>query len=139
MTEQEFAQLYGFDADDMAVIKPAMRMFNGTIIRVERRTGAELAKAGMERAAIGAEIDCPGWGDMALNAVREFIKHHSGRFQAEDVRAFAKNLPPAPNLRAWGNVMVKAARKGLIRNTGETEQVKNPLAHNANAAVWQIA
>jgi hypothetical protein len=102
------------------------------------KTGEELARAGMEQAAENADRSWGNWGDMALTAVKEFIRHHSGRFQAEDIRIWARQVPPAPSLRAWGSVFLKASRLGIIKQVGYA-QVDNPLAHRANAAVWEVA
>ena len=133
---------YGEDSQEMMEIltmfsSPGRR--DAEIINLGRRkTGAELAVQGAEQAADHAEQAAPGWREMALQAVREFIKQHQGVFQAEDVRTYAKAVPPAPSLRAWGSVMLTASRIGLIRNTGQTAKVSNPVAHMANSALWEI-
>lgn len=135
MTEKEFANLYGFDISDMDIVKPSMRMFNGTIVNTVRRTAEEMRSAGIAKAEESAEVFCPNWGQIALDAVREFIEKHSGNFQAEDIRMWAKQVPPAPSARAWGSVMLKAARMGLIRSVGYAT-VDNPLAHGTPATLW---
>ena len=132
---------YGEDAEEMKAIltlfsSPGRR--DAEITNVGRRkTGAELAVCGAEQAADHAEQVAPGWREMALQAVREFIKQHNGAFLAEDVRTWARHIPPVPSERAWGSVMLRASRLGLIINTGETRKVKNATAHSANASVWK--
>ena len=109
------------------------------IVSIGRRvTGDELRNEGMARAQVAQEAHCPGWGEVALNAVKEFVKSHSGQFQAEDIRTWARNVPQAPNLRAWGNVMVRAAKEGIIKHAGY-ERVNNPMAHGTPASSWQAA
>ena len=129
--------------EDAEEVKAILMMFGGSDAEVmglgHRASGSELAATGAAQAEDHADRVVHGWSDKAFDAVREFVKHHRGRFQAEDVRAWARHVPPAPSLRAWGNVMVRAAKTGLIRNTGETEKVRNATAHCANASLWVAA
>lgn len=138
--------------DDAAEMKGILTMFSSVDRKTEkslrdaeimnvgrRKTGAELAVRGAEQAADHADEMAPGWREMALQAVRDFVKHHHGVFQAEDVRTWARHIPPVPSERAWGSVMLRASRLGLIINTGETRKVKNATAHSANASVWRMA
>lgn len=138
MTEKEFAQRWGFSADEMAVIKPVMIMFKGEMVGVTQRSGDDLARDGMDRAVKHADQIDLKWSEKAMSALCRFINTHNGPFQAEDVRRFAVNVPPPPSLRAWGSVIVKAARLGLIEAIGY-ETVSNPLAHSTPARVWRAA
>ena len=103
-------------------------------------TGSALRDQGITRAADHAERESPGWSDRALAMLRRYVAEVGGRFQAEDVRAWAKahGLDDPPHKRAWGGVMVKARNKGLIRCIG-TQQVDNREAHCANAGLWEAA
>jgi hypothetical protein len=110
-------------------------------------TGDELAKDGAARAEKNAndkvfatiELGRPlRWSEMAMSALCKFIMTHTGKFQAEDVRNWAVNVPAAPSLRAWGAIMAKASRMGLIKHAGY-ERVNNPLAHATPASVWIAA
>lgn len=125
--------------DDAEEVKAILMMFGGPdaeIINVGRRvTGCSLARFGADQAERHANETAPGWGDKAFEALCAFVKQHTGKFQAEDVRVWARHVPPAPSLRAWGNVMVRAAKEGLIKAVGY-ERVNNPLAHSTPATVW---
>jgi hypothetical protein len=132
---------YGEDAEE---VKAVLMMFGGLdaeIVSIGRRaTGPDMARAGAAQAERHANETAPGWSDKAFEALCEFVRRigPGRKFQAEDVRMFA-NVPPAPSLRAWGNIMVRAAKAGIIRNTGITEKVNNATAHSANASVWVVA
>ncbi len=53
------------------------------------------------------------------------------------VRLEAKGIvPEPPSLRAWGAVLLSAAKRGWIRQVGYVH-VDNPKAHKANAALWE--
>lgn len=101
-------------------------------------TGTALRDQGIARAEDHAERESPGWSDRALGMLRQYAAEIGGRFQAEDVRAFAKarGLEDAPSARAWGGVIVRARRMGVIKFVGY-ENVKNKLAHATPAAVWE--
>ena len=132
--------------EDAAEVKSVLMLFGGQDAKIikagRRKTGAELAVHGAEQAADHAEQVAPGWGDAAFRAVKEFSAHVKAcgdlarTFKAEDVRSWARHVPPAPSLRAWGAVMLKAARAGIIRQTGYAK-VNNPLAHSTPAALWE--
>lgn len=135
-------QTYGPDAEE---IKGYLLLFSSPgkrdaeIVNIgHRATGEELKAEGMARAEEHANEVCHEWSESALEAVKKFIKHHTGAFKAEDVRAWAKFVPPAPSLRAWGSVFLKAARAGLIKQVGYAK-VDNPLAHSTPVNLWVAA
>ena len=137
------SQTYGEDA---AAVKDILMMFSSPgkrdaeIVHIgQRKTGAELRDEGMALAMDHAEQACPGWGRIALDAVREFCRKHKGQeFQAEDVRDEIV-IPPPPSERSWGPVMTNVKRLRIAFDTGRTAPVKNPTARCANAAVWIAA
>lgn len=134
-------ETFGDDADEVRAWLMEAGGQQAEIVSVGRRvTGAELARSGAAQAERHANESAPGWSDMALEALKAFVSQigPGRKFQAEDVRMYA-NVPPAPSLRAWGNVMVRAAKEGIIRNTGLTEKVNNATAHRANASLWVAA
>lgn len=101
--------------------------------------GEVLRDAGMQQAIDHAEQETPSWSDLALNMVSDFIDAYPHlEFMAEDVRKWShhKGLPEPPSKRAWGGVIVRAARLDLIVKVG-IGQVKNPTAHCANANIWR--
>lgn len=92
---------------------------------------------GMQRAVDHAEVIEPGWQDMAYSfLVNVFLKHNSKPFMTEDFRAACKGIvPDPPSLRAFGPIILKARRSGLVRRIG-TRPVKNAKANMAFATVW---
>ena len=106
--------------------------------------GKVLRDIGMQQAVDHAERVEPGWKESAYRYLENFLTY-AGRygiksFMAEDIRAWAhqNGLNRPPHNRAWGSVIMKAAKRGLIVKIG-IGQVKNPAAHSANAAIWRRA
>jgi len=96
----------------------------------------ELRDTGMRRAETHADAVSLNWSDRAYAFLVEYIKSHPV-FQAEDVRYAAQGIVPTPpSARAWGSVVVRAAKAGLIRQDG-FKKVKNVKAHSTPAAVWK--
>ena len=81
------------------------------IVRASQR-----ATAGMERVRDAVEAECPGWMDVALDAVRRFAAVQSvGLFTAEGMRSvIGAELPPTTRLRVWGPLIKKAIAAGYI-------------------------
>lgn len=100
-------------------------------------SGAKLRESGMQAAVGNADQANPGWSERALDCVQRF-PDGGKEFLAEDVRAWAhksEGLEEPPSKRAWGSVIVKARKLKIIHNAG-FGKVKNPHAHQANAALW---
>lgn len=103
--------------------------------------GRTLAQQGMQRAVDHADQYAPyNWSEKAYAFLLAWLSTmpYGCSFQTEDIRTRAekvKAVPPAPSKRAWGAIILKAKRQGLIINNG-TAPVKNKTAHCANAAVW---
>jgi hypothetical protein len=92
---------------------------------------------GIEQAEKHANQVHDSWSDKAFEFLKSFIVNHK-KFLAEDVRYYSAGvIPEPPSQRAWGAVIVRAAKQGLIRRVGY-EQVKNAKAHRANASVWAV-
>lgn len=74
----------------------------------------DVGMARVERSA-GAE-----WQRLALGYLREFLSRHDAPFMAEDVREWAeeRGLPAPPNEKAWGPLMQRARRDGIVRPCG---------------------
>jgi len=93
---------------------------------------------GIKRAADHADRVSDGWSDRAYQFLLKFLGNHNGPFMAEEVRSAAAlmdfELPPSA--RAWGSVVLKAAKAGIIERIG-IQKVKNKNAHCANATVWR--
>ena len=108
-------------------------------------TGEELANQGIKKAVDHANRVTPKWAEMAYDCFLSYLGCcPSGyNFMAEDVRDFSTRhypfmhdgLPEPPNLRAWGGIMRRVQRAGVIRAIG-TRKVSNTKAHCANATLW---
>jgi hypothetical protein len=99
--------------------------------------GNALKERGIMLAERNANAEHSGWSDKAFHLLCEFIKF-TPRFRAEEARAYAteKGLEDPKSKRAFGAIILRAARAGLIKKTGH-ESVTNPKAHKAFAAVWE--
>jgi hypothetical protein len=99
-------------------------------------SGEDLRDRGMQQAVDHADEVKGGWSTLALTFVEHYAMNNP-TFSGEKVRAAAAGIvPEPPHLRAWGGVMMKAAKMGMIRKCGYV-QVDNPLAHKATAALWK--
>ena len=100
------------------------------IVRASQR-----ATAGMERVRDAVEAECPGWMDVALDAVRRFAAVQSVElFTAEAMRSvIGAELPPTTRLRVWGPLVKKAIAAGYIAPTG-----KYAPAASSNGSVRQM-
>lgn len=93
---------------------------------------------GIERASSHAEQVNPGWNTLAMERLKEFLQVHHGPFLAEELRAYCalqEDFPLPPSSRAFGGIMMKARKEGLIQKIG-IQPVTNPKAHMANAGLW---
>lgn len=111
---------------------------------LQQQNAINLAEAnknvGMALAVEHADDQSRQWSDRAMFWLKIFIGPRSTPFMAETVREFAaqKGLPPPPSERAWGSVIHKAARAGLIIFSGYAKTT-NPRAHRTPAALWRAA
>ena len=79
------------------------------------------------------------WSDKAYEYLQTFLSMYSGEFLTEEFRAWTiGKMPQPPHGRAFGGVVQRAAKAGLIVKLG-IAQVKNVKAHMANANVWKRA
>lgn len=97
----------------------------------------ELADEGMTAAIEHADRVSARWSVQAGQLLRIYAQMHP-EFMAEDVRIWAhrKDLPCPPDPRAWGAVVNRAVREGvLIRDRFELTKVKP--AHATPRPVWR--
>lgn len=74
---------------------------------------------GICRAVEHADRESPSWSDLALTFLRGWVQGHRGELLAEDVVLAARGQVPAPpDGRAWGGVLQRAARAGVIAKAG---------------------
>jgi hypothetical protein len=106
-------------------------------MKKSEKTGAQLRDEGIKQAMDYAEHKKEGWKRIAYKFLVKYIKRHEV-FMCEDVRQAAMGIVPMPpHKRAWGGIVRQAAKDGIIhkRSIG---QVKNPKAHRAHAAIWEV-
>ena len=109
---------------------------NGQIEMFPELTGKELRDEGMKKAVDHADSVEPTWSQRAYKFLLKY-RLTVEEFMTEDVRKASKGIVPGPpDLRAWGSIVTKAARVGLIHSTG-IRSVKDPKAHAGYATVWK--
>lgn len=102
-------------------------------------SGEELKQQGM-RVALEHADSSTDWSSRAWKALVSFLNSITPdtKFMGEDIRDYAeskRNLERPPSNRAWGSLIIRAKKMGIIKHVGYS-QVNNPLAHKANASVW---
>lgn len=104
---------------------------------IKKVTGAILMRLGIKRAIEHANAEVRGWSDLAYNYLLEYSKTHK-EFMVEDVREASKGFVPVPtSSRAWGGVVVRASKAGVIKRKG-FQNVKNTKAHCTPATLWEV-
>ena len=99
--------------------------------------GAELRDKGIKQSLDNANNTHDRWSDKAYDFLLKYIKYQY-EFMTEDVRvASEKAIPKPPSNRAWGSVILRASRSGLINRVGFAN-VKNAKAHKTPASVWRV-
>ena len=99
--------------------------------------GSQLRDKGIKQAVNHANDKHDKWSDKAYNFLVSYIKSQH-EFMTEDLReASEKEIPKPPSNRAWGGIVVRAARAGLINKVGFSN-VKNPKAHHTPASIWRV-
>lgn len=107
-----------------------------TQLQFDIQRARERRDTGMQRAVDHADAVTPSWSDRAYEFLVEYVKSHPV-FMVEDVRYASQGIIPAPpSARAWGAVVTRAAKAGLIYQDG-FKKVKNVKAHSTPAAVWK--
>ncbi len=111
-------------------------LFDQPVLKIV--TGKDTRDAGIKKAVEHADEAVPGWSEKGYQLLLVFLSKHNGPFMAEEVRSYAAliDFPLPPHARAWGGVIARAAKAGIITRVGYSK-VKNVKAHCANAAVWK--
>jgi hypothetical protein len=107
---------------------------------MEQNLGQQLATIGADTAAEHADLVTGGtWSEKAWAALARFGQAKRGQpFMTEDVRADAElswAVPPAPDARAWGAIVKRASKAGLIRHVAYAPN-KSPNCHGSPKSVW---
>ncbi len=99
--------------------------------------GSQLRDKGIKQAVNNANNAHDKWSDKAYNFLVSYIKSQH-EFMTEDVRvASEKEIPKPPSNRAWGGIILRAVRAGLIIRD-RFSNVKNVKAHKTPATVWRV-
>lgn len=97
-------------------------------------TASTLAEAGRQAAIKTAEGFCRDWGDKALEYIKAFP---FVEFMTEELRCWAHGagLPRPVDSRAWGGVMKRAAKAGVITRL-RYDETRGKSAHGTVCTVW---
>lgn len=116
-------------------------------IMKKEQTSEELRDAGIKQSVTHADEVVESWSEKAFKLMKEyvfyiqtgFIDHKDRQFMAENFRLFCRlsQLPNPPSDRAFGAIIVKSVKVGLIERVGYA-QVRNKNAHCTPAAVWRV-
>ena len=99
--------------------------------------GTQLRDKGINQAIDNADDTHERWSEKAYKFLINWIKTQY-EFMTEDVRlASEKEIPIPPSNRAWGGIILRASRAGLISRVGFSN-VKNAKAHRTPATVWRV-
>ena len=99
--------------------------------------GTQLRDKGIKQAIDNADDTHEKWSEKAYKFLTDYIRSHH-EFMTEDVRvASEKKIPIPPSNRAWGGIILKAVKAGLITRVGFSS-VKNVKAHRTPATVWRV-
>lgn len=91
---------------------------------------------GIHKAVNHANAVSNNWSESAYKLLMDFIKEKRV-FKCEDFRMWCNDkIEQPPSLRAFGGIIMKAAKAGLINKVG-IEAVSNVKAHMANAGIWE--
>lgn len=93
---------------------------------------------GIETALSNADWKEKDWPKKAFEFLKKFLQNHNGPFMVEEVRSYAALLdfPLPPSARAWGGIITKAAKSGIVERCGY-QPTKNVKAHSTPAALWR--
>lgn len=107
------------------------------VVQLDILTAIEERNKGIQTAVDHAG---PVWSEKAYGVLQNFLISQHGEFMAEDVRSYAAvidfELPP--HARAWGGVIMRANKEGIIKQVG-FGKTKNVKAHRTPAAIWRRA
>ena len=89
--------------------------------------GTQLRDKGIKQALDNANDTHEKWSEKAYKFLVNYIKSNN-QFMTEDVRlASEKEIPIPPSNRAWGGIVVRASKAGLIGSVGTNNPEKPPL------------
>lgn len=105
-------------------------------IQLDIEEAIRLRDEGIKTAIDHAEAVEPRWGDIALDFLR--TRPVKGVFQVEQIRKAAEGIiPNAPDARAWGAVVRRAASMELVEKVG-IQSKASTICHRGFASLWQF-
>lgn len=106
------------------------------MIQMDLNLSRSLADSGAQIAAANAGSE---WSASAYSILVEYARIHK-EFMTEDVRVYSieqHDLPLPPDGRAWGGVVNRAVRAGLIKRIGYAP-MKSVNCHANPKSVWKF-
>jgi hypothetical protein len=104
-----------------------------------RLRAKRLAQDGIDSAAAAADQAVEGWTGVAFGFLRKFAEENRGKqytgYQIVEASKRAGVQQP-PNDKAWGQPIQKAARVGVIKRVGYTD---DPNRHGNPVPLWETA
>lgn len=100
--------------------------------------GRALAEDGAQRALDHADaVTFGSWSDHAYSILERFAQARVP-FRTEQVRhaAYDEGLPHPPDGRAWGGVIVRARKAGILRQIGWVN-CSDPKGHSHPVSLWK--
>jgi hypothetical protein len=111
-------------------------LFNGA-----PEDGPSLRDRGIAKAFDHANSVERQWGKKAYGILIHYIwlsSRGTGIFMTEDVRDYARGrISKPPDDRAWGAIIMRAVREGLIVRHGYARH-KDPSRHAGPSTVWRV-
>jgi len=94
------------------------------------------AEDGMRRSLEHAESEIENWGDIAYKFLKGYAREHARFCGWMVVKASASigTFPTTEAPKAWGSVIQRAARMGIIQRDGTD---KDPNRHGNLIPVWK--
>lgn len=95
------------------------------------KVAQRLAQEGIQRAVDAAEREHPGWAALAYEYVKLYAQQNQGkRFIGRDIVTASKKygLIQPPNDKAFGKVIQRAARDGVIQRVGYAQDPNRHLS-----------
>jgi len=100
-------------------------------------SGTQLRDIGINQSLEHSDLIINDWTNKAYQFLLDYIKSNK-EFMAEDVRMASEGIiETPPSKRAWGGIIVKAVKSGIIRRKG-FRAVKNVKAHCTPATLWEV-
>jgi len=92
----------------------------------------------IEQAEMAQNKKVNNWSEKAIKLLRVYAKSVRD-FITEDFREYAEanGLESPSEPRAYGGVMVRAKKAGIIQSTGNYRNMKHEKSHSCPKMVWQ--